>query len=42
VIEIPRAQLVDPVWFRIAFPEWLTRISAGDRLIARSLALSES
>jgi len=42
VIEDPRTSVIDQVCFRIDFPEWLKRLSARDRRIARSLAFGDT
>ncbi len=41
VVEDSQTPVLEQVWFRIDFPEWLSRLSTRDRRIAESLALGE-
>jgi hypothetical protein len=42
VVEDSRTPVIDQVWFRIDFPDWLSRLSARNRRVAQSLAAGES
>jgi DNA-directed RNA polymerase specialized sigma24 family protein len=42
VVEDTQTPVIDQVCFRIDFPEWLSRLSARDRRIARALAVGHS
>jgi hypothetical protein len=42
ILEDPRTPVFDQVWFRIDFPEWLSRLSFRDRRVAESLAMGDT
>jgi len=42
VLEDHRTPVLDQVWFRIDFPEWLSGLSARERRIAQALARGDS
>ena len=42
VVEDHRTPVADQVWFRIDFPEWLSRLASRQRRIARALAVGNS
>ena len=42
VLEDSRTPVIDQVWFRIDFPDWLSRLSPRNRRVAQLLAVGES
>jgi hypothetical protein len=42
IVEDLHTPVVDQVWFRIDFPDWLSRLSPRNRRIAESLAVGDS
>jgi hypothetical protein len=41
ILEDSHTPVLDQVWFRIDFPEWLSRLPVRDRSIAESLAMGD-